>query len=352
MSSKLKMLDIEKAMRERQQAFPHIEIPINNKEIALPDETISASKSYNPKSYLASYKDNIVTDSIPIIAETEQDIEKEKYITPSTYLKKNIFPEIDATYMISYMLSLDIRRDAVLVENHKPEYQFQFSKFGNISTVEIVSVIVSNNHNLDEPYLFIDIKELDGRCLLANGKKTFGKIVLLDDYSNTANKLNVTNTLRYVPEQCFQQFSEPICLDKLSISFCDYQGSAINIKEVKVIRLRKSKDTITVECGHQHFLKEKDKLEVHIIKEHSIISYDAYVETILDNTRFEIKNQFDDLTSKIKIYKTNIVISITFKFSEINTYILNDESPLTCQLIKLSQLVQNIKDKNKMISDK
>lgn len=275
------------------------------------------------------------------------DNDFDKYIKPSTMLKNNILPKIDSLYYIDYLLSLDIRDDVLDSNdfgNHIPEYGFKFSKFGNISKIELVSVIVSANSLIKkEPYLFICFKEFEGRCFLSNGKRTFGKI----NYSELSE-----DYILYKPEDCYQDYSKPISLDKLTISICDNKGSPINLREVKVSEIKKDKNgdghnNLIVICPFNHHLKNKDKLEIHFELQSKIESYDVEVIEVIDQISFKIKNEFDQLSSKMKIYRNDIVLSISLKLYEINWFILNDTSIQTTQLVRLTQLVQ---EKNKSIN--
>jgi len=271
-------------------------------------------------------------------AKVDPHNEMDKYLKPSEYLKYNVLPPMEDIYLIDYNLSLDLRNDGISNDNHIPDYCFQFSRFGNISRVELVSIIVSPHHSLvNEPYLFVNFKEINGRCHLSNGTRTFGKILFM---------ANREGSLVYVPEECFQTFSRPIYLDNLTLNFCDSSGIPINIKEIKIARVlkSKSKDDLNIESHHQHYLKEGEKIEVQIIKSVEIESYEVEVKEIIDDKTFKIKNDFQQITKQMRIFKTKIDLSLTLKFSEINWFLLNDNNVATSNIIKLSEL---IKAKNK-----
>ena len=341
MTSATRIPDMEKLMSERGKEFPHVILGHKARPDLFLDQEAAAKKPVKATVDMEKIRpdEDLEKKVLPDYEHplTDPYNEMDRYIKPSEYLKSNILPPMDQIYYIDYNLSLDIRGDAVSSDNHTPEYCLQFTRFGNISRVELLSLIVSHHHVLlTEPYLFVDIKEIEGRCHLSNGKRTFGKIV-------SAKR---DGHIVYVPEECIQTFSKPIQLERLTLSFCDHQGTPINIREIKVDCVRKGND-LTIECINPHFLQEREKVEVQIIKPLEIDSYEVEVKSVIDEKRFKIKNSFADLTTKIRIFRTSIVLSATFKLSEINWFILNDSSVQTSQLIKLSQM---IKEKNQSIS--
>ena len=264
---------------------------------------------------------------------TDPQNDLDKYIKPSEYLRFNSLPQAD-DYMIDYNLSLDIRNDGLTCENHVPEYVFKFTKFGNISKIELTSVITSFHHILlSEPYLFVNLKELEGRCHLSNGKRTFGKIMLINQRENG---------LIFTPDDCFQTYSRPIAIDQMTFSFCDSQGIPINIREIKLTRVVKSKTSkeLIFECAHLHYLKVGDKIEVQVIKQLEIESYEIEVSEVINELSLKIPNNFDSLTNQIRIFRSKIDLCLTFKFSEINWFLLNDDSIQSKQIVRLSELIK------------
>ena len=344
-----KIPDLDRLLTERNKEFGYIRYSYpTNKALGddkvLDNEKLAIDKLGNNTVELGERQANSNQISIPVLSGlTDPNNDMDKYIKPSDYLKVNILPPMDQIYFIDYNLSLDIRSDLINSENYIPEYCFQFTKFGNISKVELTSLIISKHSALlAEPYLFVNIREIDGRCHLSNGKRTFGKIMLMEKKDQN---------LIYVPEDCLQIFSSPICLNRLTVSICNYQGIPINLKEIKVNRILKSKtedDIIIIESCYPHNLEEKEKIEVQML--HGITdSYtDVEVKSIISDRRFSVnKSRFDNITNTIRIFKNNINFSVTFKLSEINWFILNDNSVQSCQLIKLSQM---IKEKNQSIT--
>lgn len=323
-----KMPDLEKFLNERNKEFSYIkqQPPSNKMPVVINDSKIEIDK-------IKTDQDNSNNEQLSYEA-----VETEKYIKPSDYLKNNVLPPMERPFLIDYRLSLDIRCDSVDNENYIPEYSFQFTKFGNISKVELTSVIISNHSSLiSEPYLFLNLKEIDGRHHLANGKRVFGKIILLEKRDNH---------LIYVPEDCYQDFTTPISLDKITFRICDYRGTPINLREIRINRILKSKveGDIIIECCDPHYLTERESIEFQIIEHIDdkpvFRPHDIEVKSIINEKRFCIKNEFGNLTNQVRIFRNNINLSATFKLSEINWFTLNDNSVQSCQLIRLSQLIK------------
>ena len=333
-----KGMDIDQIRKERNKEFPHMKMSVIPKINDAMENPVPKAKPDNDKPDTAKSGSGFAAGPLGV---PEQPVDPD-IVKTSEHLRHNVLPPMDQIYLIDYNLSLDIRNDSASDENHVPEYIFQFAKFGNISKIELISVIVSNHHQLlEESHLFVDIKELSGRCYLHNGKRTFGKIIQM------AQK---DGHLIYVPEECVQAFSTPISLDRLTVSICDHRGTPINIREIKVGKLSKTRnsDELVVECLHPHYLTEGSKIELQIIKPMEIVSYNNIeVKGVMDDRKFRIKNSFEELTNQMRIFRTNILISLSFKLSEINWFILDNRTVETSQIVKLSQL---IKERNQSIN--
>lgn len=375
MSKDKTLKETNRAFMERLRDFPQIEARVkseqiqpilstnkspdnlsgltNSNHLALIHEQQSASKApvYN------SIIDHIGSDSIAGKAKAESQTNQndvENMVKPSLYLRDNVLPEIKEPFTIEYHLSLDLRNDSYSMENHIPEHSFHFAKFGNISKVELVSLLVSKHQILcDEPYIFLNIKEIPGRYHLSNGTRTFGKMLPCSQYSNSTlhkngeqgNEDMIVNNdyIFYQPEECLQSFSKPINLEDLTLSFCNSNGLPINIREIRISKviISKSEGLITVDCMENHLLKVGDKIEIIIRRPLEMESYDIDVVEIQNNRSFKIKNDFKDPpTHQTRIFKLNIHLSLTLRFSEINWFLLTDGNISTAQIIKLNQLLK------------
>lgn len=358
-----KPTDIDQAIKNRLKDYPGLSKLTRNDPFGPEDNIVTRPQNLSREQYPYTDRDrnrdldrtrDRILGSRPTIDESETNVvngepnfdphnDMDKYLKPSEYLKYNIVPPMEEIFWLDYNLSLDIRNDGISTDNHIPEYTFQFSRFGNISRVELVSIIVTPHPVLEEePYVFINFKEISGRCHLSNGTRTFGKIMLMPTSTSTIEGDRNKRNLIYVPEECFQNFSRPITLENLTVSFCDSSGIPINIREIKVSRVLrpKSQPELIIECHRPHYLIEGEKIEVQIIKTVEIESYEVEVLSVIDATSFRIKNDFQDLTRQIRIFKTKINLSFTLKFSEINWFLLNDNNVTSTQLIKLSELVK------------
>lgn len=250
---------------------------------------------------------------------------------------KHVLPTMDGIHLIDYDLSLDFRIDLESIQNY--QYILKFNQYGNLSKIRLVSVLIQENDHLKtEPYIFLKLDELGGRCYTASRELTFGKLIV----SKCENGF-----INYRPdeESCVQLFSEPITLNKLTISFLDYRGQPINLKEIqltKVLKLnRQNKIKFITQFRHQ--LKINEEIEIQIIRQHEIDSYSIKVETIVDGNTFLVDNVFETLTDNIKILRRSVQCSLRFKLYEINWNLLNHQTPQTIQLIKLAQLVNETK---------
>lgn len=285
------------------------------------------------------------------------------YIPPSDQLVNNILPDLDQIHLIDYDLCLDFRND--LEATQKSQYPLKFTKFGNISRVELTSCIIPENDLLmNEPYIFVKIEELGGRCYTANHDNTFGKLILTQ---------NVNGYLHYVPDKgsCIQTFSQPQSFQKFTVSFLNYNGKHMNLKEInikKAVTVSKAKmtpDETTDETAkktakkkaekkaekikfytlYSHKLSVGDIVDIHIYIGHgqgetpTIESYEVHVESIIDDKSFTVDNVFENLTDHMVILRHDISCSFKFRLSEINWYLLTRKNLQNAQLIRLSQLV-------------
>lgn len=348
MSREKGLKETNRAYLERLKEYPQLEKKIKSVLVEAENETHHSdglnvgSETSVPPMY------HPTVDSIPsseLKADNPVSNEAERLLKPSMYLRENVLPEIKEPFTIDYHLSLDMRYDSYSVENHIPEYNFHFTKLGNISKVELVSLLISKQQILcDEPYIFLNIKELPGKYHLANGTRTFGK--MLPSPRLTTDSMP-SDYILYQPEACYQNFSKPINLEELTITFCTSNGLPINIREIQIAKviISKADGLITLECKENHFLKVGDKIEIIIRRSLEMESYDIDVVEISNERSFKIKNDFKDPpTNQTRVFRLHVHLSLTLRLSEINWFLLTDGNILTAQLIKLTQLLKE-KDK-------
>jgi hypothetical protein len=255
-------------------------------------------------------------------------------IPPSEQLVKNTLPDLDQVYLIHYDLSLDFRTD-LTKSDISHQYPLQFVKFGNISKVELMSCHIPENDLLvNEPFIYMKIEELGGRCYTANHDVTFAKLVLSG---------NDNGYLLYKPDygSGVQTFSQPNTFQKFTVSFLDYQGRHLDLKEInveKATKLTKLKQ-IKFHTIHKHKLVKDDCVDVHVYQNNDIDSYTVKVEDIVDDKTFVVNNEFESLSDHMVVLRHSVNCHFTFRMYEINWHLLTKKSLQNAQLIRLSQLV-------------
>lgn len=259
------------------------------------------------------------------------------YIPPSQKLINNCLPDLDQVHLIDYQLSLDFRND--LETSSKNRYLVRFNQYGNVSKINLTSCLISENDYLaSQPYIYIKIEELGGRCFTSNGDQVFGKLILVEKNNGY---------LHYRPDfdSCVQYFSQPQAFGKFTISFLNNSGKYLDLKEVvikKSLKLKKQ-GKLKFITEYRHGLEAHDVVEIHIYRKREIDSYQVQVEDVIDEYTFTVENSFEVLTDKIKILKNKVECGLSFKFHEINWNLLTNRTIQNAQLIKLSELVKSSK---------
>jgi len=261
------------------------------------------------------------------------------FIPPSEQLVNNTLPDLSQIHLIDYDLSLDFRTDLESVSNAKNQYGLKFAKFGNVSKVELTSCLIPESDFLmNEPYIYVKVEELGGRCYTSNHDNTFGKLILSE---------NKNGYLHYVPDRgsCIQNFSQPVSFQKFTISFLNYNGKYISLKEISVTKSLKLKKTNKLKfiTQYRHKLSVGDTIDIHIYRESEIDSYEVQVDSIIDDNTFTVDNVFETLTEHIVILRHTVNCSFKFKLYEINWNLLTKKNLQNAQLIRLSQLVTDRK---------
>jgi len=256
------------------------------------------------------------------------------HIPPSDQLVNNTLPDLDQIHLIDYDLSLDFRTD-LETNSTTSKYPLKFTKYGNISKIELTSCLIPETDVLiNEPYIYVKIEELGGRCFTSNHDNTFGKLVLSDRQNGY---------LRYVPDRgsCVQYFSQPSTFQKFTVSFLNYSGKYINLKEISVSKqLKMKKDNkIKFVTQYKHKLSQGETIDLHIYHKSEIESYEIQVESIIDENTFIVDNVFEKLSEKMVILRHDVNCSFIFRLSEINWNLLTKRNIQNAQLIRLSQLV-------------
>jgi hypothetical protein len=257
------------------------------------------------------------------------------FIPPSDQLVNNTLPDLEQIHMIDYDLSLDLRTDLDANGGKDHLYPLKFVKFGNVSRVELTSCIIPENDFLmKEPYIYVKVEELGGKCYTANHDTTFGKMVLDE---------NKNGYLHYIPDRgsCIQNFSQPMSFQKFTMSFLNYNGKYINLKEITIKGsvILKKQNKLRFTTLYTHKLSVGDVVDIHIYGENEINSYEVEVENVVDDTTFIVDNVFEELSEHMVVLRHTINCSFKFKLYEINWNLLTKRNIQNAQLIKLSQLV-------------
>lgn len=260
-----------------------------------------------------------------------------QFIPPSDQLVNNTLPDLDSVHLIDYQLSLDFRTD--LDTPAKNQYPLKFVKFGNISKVELVSCRIPENDALrSEPYIYIKIPELGGRCYTSNHDVTFGKLNL---------SKNENGYLHYVPDNssCIQKFSQPATFQKFTVSLLGYTGKSINLQEISILKTTKLKkqNKIKFNTLYKHKLNKDDLIDVLIYKTEDIDSYQIQVDEVIDENNFIVDNSFETLSEHIVVQRHVINCSFMFKLYEINWNLIMKKNLQNAQMIRLSELVNEHK---------
>ena len=258
-----------------------------------------------------------------------------RHIPPSEKLVANTLPDLDTIHLIDYDLSLDFRRDLDNVTKNK--YQLKFNKFGNVSKIRLTSLLLPENDAVAiEPYIFVKIDEIGGRCYTSNYDNTFGKLIL-------SEKKNGFLYYRPDDETCVQVFSQPTQFQQFTMSFLNYRGNTINIREIPMSKTIRSKSTgqLKFVSQYNHRLSLNEEIEIHIYKKDEIDVYTVTVSEVVDEKSFRVNGNFDLLTEQIKVFKTGTSGTLTFKLYEINWNLLTQRSVINAQMVALSNLVRN-----------
>jgi|UniRef100_A0A6C0BJ26 hypothetical protein len=256
-------------------------------------------------------------------------------IPPSEQLIAHMMPDLDQIHLIDYDLTLDFRTDLEINQTEKNRYALKFIKFGNLSKVELTSCLIPESDALArEPYLYLKIDELGGRCYMANHDCTFGKMILTE---------NKNGYLYYQPDRgsCLQTFSQPVALQRLTISFLNYDGKTINLKEIvvdKYVKLKKQ-NKLKIMTKFKHKLQKGNTLDLQVYFPENIEQYEIQVDEVVDEQTFIVDDTFEKLSDKIVLLRHEVNCSFRFKLSEINWNLLTKKNLQNAQMIRLSQLV-------------
>ena len=155
-------------------------------------------------------------------------------------------------------LSLDFRNDLREIDTNK--YILTFADQHNVSKIELESCLINQSSVLEaEPYIYICIDEIDGDYMVSSGKtriNVFGKLI----QSKTINGFLV-----YQPEHCSKVFSARRLLNRLTVSFVQFDQQRISLTKLHVKNVNRSvaKNYIKVVSKGAHHLTVSDRINAY-----------------------------------------------------------------------------------------
>jgi hypothetical protein len=113
------------------------------------------------------------------------------------------------------------------ITNYPKSNQFTINlpkEFRNIVRMQLIETILPNQNNImDQPYILLNIKELEGKMpIVANNSALSNAFALIQLTHNTGNFLQID---RKVHEIVVMNTLQPINISKMSISFLDHTGA-------------------------------------------------------------------------------------------------------------------------------
>jgi hypothetical protein len=129
-------------------------------------------------------------------------------------------------------LPLDFRNN--LCEINDNGYSLRWPRqYRSVRSIELVDCTINRSPVLDkEPYIYISIQEIPGDFILTGGTESvFGKLI---------PEKTVNEFIFYKPENCRKSFTKPVNLDKITISFLQYDQTDISLSKLDIRNLSQS----------------------------------------------------------------------------------------------------------------
>ena len=129
-------------------------------------------------------------------------------------------------------LPLDFRNN--LCEINDIGYSLRWPRqYRSVRSIELVDCTINRSPVLDkEPYIYISIQEIPGDFILTGGTESvFGKLI---------PEKTVNEFIFYKPENCRKSFTKPVNLDKITISFLQYDQTDISLSKLDIRNLSQS----------------------------------------------------------------------------------------------------------------
>ena len=206
-------------------------------------------------------------------------------------------------------LALDFRRDLNDITSEN-EYVLTFPKKHNISRVSLSNCVLScNDRLLNEPYVYVSIKEIPGSYAITGTEErtVLGKLI---------QKQTMNGFLFYEPENCVYEFHAPQRLSSLTVSFLDYKLDPIALNNINVKNMKRSKKYMKLETKGDHCLKNGNG--VNICYKHT----DKYtmesleiVDVSSDNSVILSKPSSPIMNNDLSFSVTNVKCAMTFNLT-------------------------------------
>jgi hypothetical protein len=123
-----------------------------------------------------------------------------------------------------------------------------------IREIELEACIINSTDVIErEPYIYLSIQEIPGDYQLIGGDCVFGKLL---------QEKTVNEFIFYRPENCRKTLRNPVNLDKLTVSFLNYDKSPISIGKLQVKDLSNGKTYCKLRTRGAHNLTTGDSVNI------------------------------------------------------------------------------------------
>ena len=284
---------------------------------------------------------NTISDSRKDLAWLLDNKTNDNYVKTDSD-QTNIFPDIDDIYMYMYDLTLNLTTDLAIDDLdglNSGNFQLQFIQHGNISKIKINSFTIPYNDYIKSlPYIYVKIAEIKGRCFDSKKNSFFGKLIL---------KSFDENYMIYVAdyESCIQVFSNPIELNKFSLTFYDNKNQLINLQQIMLSEIDNDKQHLILRTEYNHNLKQGETIVLYVIRDEHIEIHELNIKSIL-NDKDIVVDKIKDITENVEMYRRYLPSNITFRLYELNYNLISGKDKNNIHIINLNNMVNKLKRKS------
>ena len=211
-------------------------------------------------------------------------------------------------------ISLDFRKDLSDIDNNK--YVLSLGDdFHNVQEIELESCMINQTYNLEgEPYIYCNIDEIGGDYNIARSKShgqmnVFGKLFL----DNSVNGF-----LTYRPENCRKRFKRPELINRITISFLNYNYDRIPLNKIAVKKLSKGSNQIKLTTKSTHNLTVEDRINLYKTDKDEVLVANLKVMEIPDSSVFitEAPTFSIEKQHQLSFEKLDVKCTLTFKLHQ------------------------------------